>query len=296
MRFGVLAAGLGIALGLSTGCATRARPYRFSSPLLGAADVPAEALPGATTADPQRRDRAVASLRAAPRRVGGWQHDAQQGAIRTVSARGIDAKMPAASAEAAAAVTRDGHAREVVWSRLPAPHRGSSLPVQAGGVTGAIAIPLVREPSDLRGLVGQRDKREPFEIVFGWLDDLGIATDAYPIEGEKLVTWAETGGKLAPPTETARPGDLLVFDHAVSDGDADLIALVIARDARGVTEFMYPGGGVIRRGFLDPTRPSIRRDHDGGVVNTFLRHVKRFPPSGTRYLTGELLSHIIRTR
>ena len=75
----------------------------------------------------------------------------------------------------------------------------------------------------------------------------------------------------------------------------DLVAIVIGRDGRGVTEFMYSGGGVIRRGFLDPTRASLRRDVDGLVLNTFLRHGKRWPPKGTRYLAGELLSHVIHT-
>ena len=39
------------------------------------------------------------------------------------------------------------------------------------------------------------------------------------------------------------------------DGEADLLAIVVARDPRGVTEFVYLGGGVYRRGFVDPTQP-----------------------------------------
>jgi hypothetical protein len=101
---------------------------------------------------------------------------------------------------------------------------------------------------------------------------------------------------LAPPTEVAKPGDLLVFDRAVGDDNFDLVALAIARDARGVTEFIYAGGGVIRRGFFDPTRESSRRDVDGLILNTFLRHVRRLPPKGTRYLAGELLTHVVHTR
>lgn len=301
MRSRALAGVLGLVLGLGAGCATRRQPYRFASPLLGAADVPASPLPSAQPSSEDRPPRAkrttrVASRQAAPVRVGGWQADAQQGVIREVSARGIEARVPVASAEAADAVAREGHARAVVWSRLPAPHRGSSAPAQPDGWLDAVVVPRIREPTDLRGLVGQRDKRDPFAIVLGWLDALGIQSAPYPTEGPALVTWAATSGKLAPPTEVPRPGDLLVFDRAVSDQPSDLIALVIARDARGVVEIVYPGGGVIRRGFLDPARPSIRRDADGSVVNTFVRHVKRMPPPGTRYLAGELVAHIIRTR
>ena len=93
--------------------------------------------------------------------------------------------------------------------------------------------------------------------------------------------------------QPSAPGDILVFDRALGDGGADLVALVIARNTRGVLEFLYTGGGVIRRGFLDPARPSMRRDLDGAVVNTFLRHGKRWPPPGTRYLAGELVVHVI---
>jgi hypothetical protein len=288
MRLRTLAA----ALALCAGCATRAQPYRFASPLLGAADVPAAELPGVarTSAKP------VAKRRANPVRVaGGWQVDAQQGAIREVSARGLEARLPTASAEAADAVTQQGAARAVVWSRLPAPHRGSSLPAQPGGITSAITIPNIREPSDLRGLVGQRDTRDPYAIAIGWLADIGIDIHPPATGGEHLVTWAQTAGMLAPATDVAKPGDLLVFDHAVGDDSFDLVALAIARDARGVTEFVYAGGGVIRRGFLDPAHASSRRDLDGNILNTFLRHVRRMPPNGTRYLAGELLSHVIHT-
>jgi len=283
---------LAAALALCAGCAVRAQPYRFASPLLGAADVPAPALPGVKPAS----KAAASKRRAAPVRVaGGWQADAQQEMIRTVSARGIEAKLPTASAEAASAVSEQGAAREVVWSRLPAPNRGSSLPAQPGGIIAAIQVPSIREPADLRGLVGQRDSRDPYVIVLDWLDEIGIDIHPPDTAGEPLVTWAQTARMLAAPTDIARPGDLLVFDRALGDDLFDLVALVIGRDARGVTEFMYAGGGVVRRGFLDPTHASSRRDVDGFVLNTFLRHGKRWPPKGTRYLAGELLSHVIHT-
>ena len=282
MRFSALAAAL-----LFSACASRAQPYRFSSPMLGAADVAPAPLPGAEPLAKEKRARAITASR--PKR--GWQADAQHGPIRTVSARGLEAKMPEASADAATAVLDE--ASDVVWSRLPAPHR-SSLPAQSSDVTAAIEIPRIREPSDLRMLIGQRDKRAPFEIVMAWLDELGITVDA--ADGPALVAWADAKGKLVSSLEPARPGDLLVFDGVISDEPSDMIAIAIARDGRGVTEFLYAGGGVIRRGFLDPTRGSTRRDLDGAIVNTFLRHSKRWPQKGTRYLAGELLTRVIRTR
>jgi hypothetical protein len=295
MRFRALAAVLLLAAaGLATGCATRARPYRFASPLLGSADIPDATLRSDEPAP--RRERTAWRRRAAPRQVGGWQADAQQGPIRSVSARGIEATMPVASASAADAVTQQGAAREVVWSRLPAPHRGPAPLSDPSELLDALVLSRLREPSDLRGLVGTRDQGEPLAIVLDWLADLGVDTAPFPTDPQTLVTWAQTAGRLALATDDARPGDLVVFDRATSDEPADLFAVVIARDARGVTEIVYPGNGVIRRGFLDPTRPSIRRDLDGTIVNTFVRHGKRLPPKGTRYLTGELAAHLIRTR
>ena len=113
-------------------------------------------------------------------------------------------------------------------------------------------------------------------------------------DGASLVTWAEGADKLAARDAIPNPGDVLVFDHIVSDQPSDAIALVIGRDTRGVTEFLYAGDGVIRRGFCDPSRATIRRNENGVVVNTFMRHGKLWPPKGTRYLSGELLSHVIR--
>jgi hypothetical protein len=167
----------------------------------------------------------------------------------------------------------------------------------------------LHEPSDLRARVGVRDKRAPYEILLGWLSELGVSfrdpgmpTDELtaavvtPVDIPALVAWASARGKLLAPTEVAQPGDLLVFDRAVANHEADLVAIVVGRDARGVTELVYAGNGVIRRGFVDPARPSVRRDYAGAVVNTFLRHGKQWPPKGTRYLAGELLAHVIRLR
>ena len=113
------------------------------------------------------------------------------------------------------------------------------------------------------------------------------------LAGSQLLSWAREAHVLHDLDETPEPGDLLVFDEIESDADADLIAVVIARDARGVTEFLYASGGVIRRGFVDANRPALRRDHEGLIVNTFMRSGRRWPPKGTHYLAGELLSHVI---
>jgi hypothetical protein len=270
---------------VSSGCATRERPYRFSSPLLGMADVPPAPLPSSKQ-QPER----VAGRSSPARRAGGWQADAQGGPIRVVSARGIELKKPVASAEAAEAIAAETNAQPSAYSQLPAPNKTPSI---TESIVAAIPPPP-KEPSELRSFVGTRDKRDPFAIVQTWTIQLGLSIDG--TDGPSIVTWAAAANKLAARDAVPNPGDVLVFDRAVSGDASDLVALVIARDARGVTEFLYAGGGVIRRGFCDPLRPTIRRDENGVVVNTFLRHGKLWPPKGTRYLSGELLSHVIRAR
>ncbi|HVV82592.1 MAG TPA: hypothetical protein VHE35_05905 [Kofleriaceae bacterium] len=186
---------------------------------------------------------------------------------------------------------RDGDG-VVPWAGLPAPHLAprSKTPVET--------------PSSIaraRALVGQRDPRPPLAFaltVAAGLTHARALPD--PADGPALVAWADarhllvriTPGATAPPDLAA--GDLVVFDRAVGGAPASLVAVVLGHDARGVFDLLYLGGGVIRLGHLDPTRPKTARDHDGRSVNTYLRHNRDEPPAGTRFLTGELLSSRLR--
>lgn len=254
-------------------CGGRAHPYRFASPMLGTASVPPEPLRDAASRQ-QLASREPRSVRAATIRV------VTAPPIREVSAAGAD--------EAAAIVTGSAVARALSRSgagapssELPAPHQ---LPITE-------PQPVARVPGELRALVGRRDPRDPTAAALAWSRDLG-----YPVEGDSgaaVIAWADRAGRLHGATLPPERGDLLVFDRALVDEPADLVAVVIARDERNVTEFLYLGGGVIRRGFLDASRRTLKRDATGAIVNTFLRTGKRWPPKGTRYLAGELLAHVI---
>ncbi len=249
-----------------TACTARARPYRFASPMLGTAEVPPPALSSERSPAPPRPRPALANREARE--------------IRVVSAPAIRE----ASAAAASAVVAQRNAQPAARAQLPAPNQ---LPIEA-------PRPPVRTAPDLRALVGRRDPRAPIVAAVTWARELGSQVEG--ATGPDVLAWAEHAERLAPATAAAAPGDLMVFDHVDSDHEADLIAIVVARDARGVTEILYLGGGVIRRGFVDPARPAMRRDADALVVNTFMRHGKRWPPNGTHYLTGELLSHVVHAR
>lgn len=248
----------------TTACATRDRPYRFASPMLGMAHTPPPAFHAPPT---PRADEPVANRHASP--------------IRVTTAP----KIREASAAAAAAIVEAPTAQPDARAALPAPHRAST------------PAPLPRTLADLRSLVGVRDKRTSLLLAIEWTHALGLAPEGFAgTTGEDLVAWAEASHRLADATDEPRPGDLLVFDAAQSDDAADLVAIVIARDNRGVTEMLYLGGGVIRRGFVDASRPHQRRDDTQRVVNTYLRHGKRWPSKGSHYLSGELLARVIHTR
>ena len=249
----------------AAGCAARDRPYRFASPMLGTAQTPPPAFRAPSTPPPA--PAVIANRHAAP--------------IRVAAAPRIREASAASAAAIAALPTAQPDAR----AALPAPHRATT------------PAPLPRTPSDLRALVGVRDKRTSLLVAVEWALAIGLPLEGFAgTAGEDLVAWAEASHRLADARDEARPGDLLVFDAAQSDEAADLIAIVIARDERGVTEILYLGGGVIRRGFVDASRPSKRRDAAQRVVNTFLRHGKRWPATGSHYLAGELLAHVIHVR
>jgi hypothetical protein len=175
--------------------------------------------------------------------------------------------------------------REVSAANIPPPSK--RVPPR----TSSVPDGPVRTPADLRARVGMRDKRDPNQIALAWAADLGMRIDATAPE---LVAWAERNGRLLDADALTEPGDLLVFDQVVSDGEADTIAVVIGRDDRGVSEFVYVGNGVVRRGFVDVTRAAKKRDKAGAVVNTYMRHGKRWPRKGGHYLAGEHLAHVVR--
>ena len=256
-----------LALALA-GCAMQKHPYRFGSPMLGSATVPPPPVGERPRHDPMPSEEPLQN--AAP--------------VRTASTRVVPVGRTATALAIAKPLPALGQIHADSFIHLPAPHM-----LSAGE-----PLPAIHEPADLRELVGRRDKGTPIIAALAWCAELGIPVEG--TTGPDLVAHAEAAHRLAPAIGGVAPGDLLVFDHADSDELADLVAIAIDRDRRGVIELIYVGGGVVRRGFVDPNRPGMRRDATGAVVNTFLRWGKRWPPAGTHYLAGELFSHVIRAR
>lgn len=216
--------------------------------------------------------------------TGGTQGGAQGGErvaavaaadVRVVSAAGVDEP-------------RTG----VVISRLPAPHRSTVATAFTPADAGAA-----------RGLVGQRDARDGFAFALDVAAAFTGAAAPAVADGEALVRWAQERGQWVELRRGVRPsegalhtGDLVVFDRAVGGKPASLVAVVLGTDARGVADVLYVARGVVRRGYLDAARPTVARDREGRVVNSYVRHGGDYPPPGTRYLAGELAGGRVRIR
>ena len=100
----------------------------------------------------------------------------------------------------------------------------------------------------------------------------------------------------------ARPGDILFFDTRAAGGPPDCddatdhvgVVETVAPDGRIV--FVEARGGRVQRSFVDPTRPSLRRNASGDIANSFLRAKTVDDPPDARYFAGELLCGVARAQ
>jgi hypothetical protein len=235
---GLALAASALALMLAAGCSATSRPYRFSSPLLGGAELP----DGRRGLDEEARR---------PRREG----------------------KPRRQDEKRAAVAM----QEV---------RGPSRSKKGEALAPKVSLGADADPQDPRSWVGARDDSDPVLAVLALCKR---RHERCPETGPSRQDWR-------PPETEFGVGDLLLFERVGLDNRESLVALVTARQSRGVYELAYLAAGVWRRGLIDPSRPRLHKDKEGRIVNTFLRHRRAAPPSGTRFLSGELLVGVIRLR
>ncbi len=191
-------------------------------------------------------------------------------------------------AVSAAHVSARGIDGGVVISRLPAPHR-----------VAAAIVAAPETPQAARAMVGMRDTRDGVRFALEVAAALvGTAAIDHPGDGVAFVRWAQERGVWAPlvPGTKLAEGTLEMGDLVVIDGPELTLAVVLGTDERGVTDLVYLGRGVVRRGHLDVARPRLARDREGRVVNSYVRHGSSHPPAGTRYLAGELASGRVRIR
>jgi hypothetical protein len=250
---------LALVIVAASGCARRASAYHFRAPLVGAVNASA----WLSQPDP------------AP----GPLPDAEP--ARRYRDVGVDHRRAAVRKPAA---------------RPPVRLAIASKPLRGGGSGDQLAAAL-------RHLVGRRDP-DSSHVAFALsgLQELGAGLDSSLLaarDGPSLRALAGERGALFADGEaalTARPrlGDLLLFDRVEGDKPASLVGVVVSTDSRGVVEFIHLSRGVVRRGYLSRAHPADKRDADGRVLNTFIRHSDGGDPADTRYLAGELYGGLVR--
>ncbi|MBP9204655.1 MAG: hypothetical protein KBG28_11870 [Kofleriaceae bacterium] len=180
---------------------------------------------------------------------------------------------------------------------LPTPP-GASSTSPGAGARAAAPMPATSTAVVVPAAIGPRVHVGQL-VTIGDADPAWVLARARELRGGRWRAPAGDGAALRQvllerraviPFDQVGPGDLLLFERPVEAGVAPTWAVVIGRDQRAVVEVLYVAAARVRRGFVDPTRPRVRRDRDGRVVNTYLRHDRRTPSGGHRFLAGELLA------
>lgn len=97
--------------------------------------------------------------------------------------------------------------------------------------------------------------------------------------------------------ERARPGDILFFDTRGAGSEpecADHAGIVESVAADGQITFLEARGRQRRHSFVNPARPTERRNAAGEIANSFLRAKAMSDPPGSRYFAGEMLCGVAR--
>ncbi len=127
------------------------------------------------------------------------------------------------------------------------------------------------------------------------LHDAGLR---FGTDGSARALWGylRTAHRLVGPRE-ARAGDVLFFDTrgvAALPECADEAGIVESVSSDGRITFVQARDGRVRRSFVDPSRPTARRNAQGEILNSFLRPIRIDDPPGSRYFAGEMLCGIAR--
>jgi hypothetical protein len=117
-------------------------------------------------------------------------------------------------------------------------------------------------------------------------------------DGSTRALWGymRTSHQVVSPAD-ARPGDIVFFDTRGTTPEpacADHAGIVESVDGDGRLGFLEARGGQVRHSYVDPERPTLRRDERGQVLNTFLRPKLVSDPDGAHYFAGEMLCGVAR--
>lgn len=260
---GCLLVGLSASWTLSTGCARRATAYRFRAPLVSSVRAPSLVPP---TARPGRD--------ATPRAVG---------------PRDLPAPHRASAIEPSALPPERDLERARPSGPAAPPAKTAPVRSETGGA-GAV--------DTLRARVGQRDK-ESTDIAFAraLLADLGVVlAPAAQAADNGLALLAVATEREALTKGSPLAGDLVLFDRVDGETDASLVGVVVGVVAREqlTVEFVFLARGVVRRGYVTPSRPKAKRDGQGRALNTFVRALTGKAKKSDPFLAGQLFRTFVR--
>ena len=146
-------------------------------------------------------------------------------------------------------------------ARAPAAGSDRSRPRTLGGLGRAERCPR-------RGTRGPRSSS-------GRCATAGFASAPTAARARSGATCASRIGTVA--AADARPGDVLFFDTRATDADPDCddvtdhAGLVESVEPDGRITFVEARGRPVRRSFVDPAHPTLRRNARGEIANSFLR-------------------------
>ena len=94
------------------------------------------------------------------------------------------------------------------------------------------------------------------------------------------------------PAQSASMGDVLFFD--MGEGCGGHTGLIETVEPTGRIGFRERRDGDTRHSFVNPREPSVRRDGQGRIMNTFLRPKRLEDGPDTSYFAGQMLCAIFR--
>jgi hypothetical protein len=134
------------------------------------------------------------------------------------------------------------------------------------------------------------------DLVAASLADRGLR---FGTDGSVAALWGylSSSHTVVSPTD-ARAGDVLFFETDARPAGAcsapDHAGIVTEAQPDGRLGFIEARHGRVRRSFVDPLRPGLRRDPEGRIRNSFLRPKRPDDPPGLPVFAGEMLCAVAR--
>jgi hypothetical protein len=157
-------------------------------------------------------------------------------------------------------------------------------------------------PRQARPRGGIRGRSEASDFVVAALQDAGLR---FGTDGSVAALWGYLASSHIPVAPAAaRPGDVLFFQTRVPASarpgtgcdTPDHVGIVSTVDPDGRIGFVEARDRQVRRSYVDPEHPRLRRDGADRVMNSFLRPKRIDDPPDMPAFAGEMLCAAVRAR